>query len=394
MLFATPPLSALDLEVIERVLDLRRELRFALAARRRWTGALRRVAFAQAIQSSNSIEGYHVSLTDAVAAAAGDDPVEAQQDAVAWQAVTHYRQAMTYVLQLSEDEHFRYSPELLKSLHFMMVAYDLSAHPSRWRPGAVYVHDTASGEAVYEGPDAVRVPGLVDELMDVLNQDDDAPALARAAMAHLNFVMIHPFKDGNGRMARCLQSLVLAREGILAPEFASIEEYLGVHTRDYYDVLAQVGGGRWQPERDATPWLRFCLTAHYRQARTFLRRNVEAGRVWTALSEQVQAADLEERAVGPVFLAASGTRLRNETYRRVAEVTTSTASRDLKALVAAGLLEAHGEKRGRYYTAADWVRDQRRSARERIRAEDRRDPYRDGLDDEDPYAQPPLPEIR
>lgn len=394
MLFAMPELSALDLEVIERVLDLRRELRFALAARRRWTGALRRIALAQVVQGSNTIEGYHVSLTDAVAAAGGEAPLEAQEDAVAWQAVTHYRQAMTYVLQLSEDPHFRHSPELIKSLHFMMVAYDLSAHPGRWRPGVVYVHDTATGEAVYEGPDAVEVPGLIDELTDALNGDEDAPALARAAMAHLNLAMIHPFKDGNGRMARCLQSLVLVREGILAPEFASIEEYLGAHTRDYYDVLAQVGGGRWQPERDATPWLRFCLTAHYRQARTFLRRNVEAGELWTAISDRVERAGLEERAVGPVFVAAWGTRLRNETYRRVAEVTASTASRDLKALVRAGLLEAHGEKRGRYYTPSEEVREHRLSARERIRAEDRSDPYRDGLDDEDPYAQPPLPEIR
>lgn len=394
MLFAMPALTTLDLEVIERVLDLRRELRFALAARRRWTGALRRVALAQAIQGSNSIEGYHVSLTDAVAAAGGDAPLEAQEDAVAWQAVTHYRQAMTYVLQLSEDQHFRYSPELIKSLHFMMVAYDLSAHPGRWRPGEVYVHDTATGEAVYEGPDASEVPGLIDELTDALNREEDAPALARAAMAHLNLAMIHPFKDGNGRMARCLQSLVLVREGILAPEFASIEEYLGAHTRDYYDVLAQVGGGRWEPERDATPWLRFCLTAHFRQARTFLRRNVEAGRLWTTISDRVEQAGLEDRAVGPVFVAALGTRLRNETYRRVAEVTTSTAGRDLKALVGAGLLEAHGEKRGRYYTASAEVREHRLSARERIRAEDRSDPYRDHLDDEDPYAQPPLPEIR
>ena len=79
--------------------------------------------------------------------------------------------------------------------------------------------------------------------------------MIRAAMAHLNLVMIHPFRDGNGRMARCLQTLVLAREGILSPEFSSIEEYLGRNTQAYYDVLADAGAGHWQPERDARPWV-------------------------------------------------------------------------------------------------------------------------------------------
>ena len=89
-------------------------------------------------------------------------------------------------------------------------------------------------------------------------------------MAHLNLAMIHPFKDGNGRMARVLQTLVLARERAGRPEFSSIEEYLGRNTDAYYAILQQVGQGRWNPHRDALPWVRFCLIAHYRQAATLL----------------------------------------------------------------------------------------------------------------------------
>jgi hypothetical protein len=54
-------------------------------------------------------------------------------------------------------------------------------------------------------------------------------------------------------MARCLQSLVLARGGILDPVFISIEEYLGRNTQRYHDVLAEVGGGSWQPGRTLAP---------------------------------------------------------------------------------------------------------------------------------------------
>jgi Fic family protein len=390
MLFAMPELMPADHEVIERVLELRQQLRHSLAVRRRWTGALRRVAFARAVQSSNSIEGYHVSLDDAVAAVDGDQPLDTQEDAVAWQAVVGYRRAMTYVLQLADDTEFAYSDDLLKSLHFMMLEYDLDKLPGRWRPGPVYVHDTATGDVVYEGPPAKDVPRLVAELVESLNEADEHHALARAAMAHLNLVMIHPWKDGNGRMARTLQSLVLAREGILSPEFASIEEYLGTHTREYYDVLARVGDGRWQPQRDTTPWLRFCLTAHYRQARVLLRRNQEAGRAWMAIEERVETAGLPERVISPLFMAAGGVGLRNETYRRLSEVSPGTASRDLKAAVEAGFLQAHGEKRGRYYTASEQLRELRRVMSGAIRAEDAIDPYREEPDDEDPYSQPSL----
>lgn len=62
-------------------------------------------------------------------------------------------------------------------------------------------------------------------------------------MAHLNLVMIHPFRDGNGRMARALQTLVLALDEVLEPTFSSIEEWLGSNTADYYLVLAATGRG-------------------------------------------------------------------------------------------------------------------------------------------------------
>ena len=60
-------------------------------------------------------------------------------------------------------------------------------------------------------------------LMETLKVADQAPVMVRAAMAHINLVMIHPYRDGNGRMARILQSLVLSRDGILAPQFSSVE---------------------------------------------------------------------------------------------------------------------------------------------------------------------------
>lgn len=349
MIFRSPELTEQELQVIARIDRVRDALRHQLPEQKRWVGLLRRVMLARAIRGSNSIEGYNVSLDEAVAAVAGEPPLDAEDEA--WKAVVGYRDAMTYVLQLADDSHFVYDENLIRGLHFMMMGYALDKSPGRWRPGSVFVLDEASREIVYTGPDAMAVPDLVHELVEYLRAEDRIPPMVKAAMAHLNLVMIHPFRDGNGRMARCLQTLVLAREGIVASPFVSIEEYLGANTEAYYAVLAEVGQGNWQPQRDARPWIRFVLTAHYQQAQTMVRRAEEAERRWALLTQEASRLKLPERSVPALFNASLRFRLRNADYREAAEVSDTIAGRDLGRLVEAGLLAARGERRGRLYVA-------------------------------------------
>ena len=364
MLFCTPKLGEAEVEVVGRIEGLRKRLGHQIGTSpRRWKGMLRRNALARAIQGSNSIEGYNVSVDDAMAAVDGEAPLDA--DAATWAEIIGYRNAMTYVLQLADDPHFSFTSGVLRSFHFMMLQHDLTKNPGRWRPGAIFVRNDERGEVVYEGPDVDRVPLLMKELAIWLRKGDlKAPAIVRAAMAHLNLVMVHPYSDGNGRMARCLQTLVLAREGILAPQFCSIEEYLGRNTQAYYDVLGAVGSGSWHPERDARPWLRFVLTAHYRQAQTFLRRVRETERVWETLEKTISDCGLPERMICALYDAAFGFRVRNATYRPAAEVSENLASRDLTRLVELKLLIPKGEKRGRYYVASPAVHAIRTQASE------------------------------
>ncbi len=349
MLFKTPELNEAELAVVARIDEVRTTLSYAVASRR-WTGSIRRMVQARAVQGSNSIEGIHVTVDDAIAAVDNEEPLDAGSDA--WLAVTGYQNAMTYVLQLADDPHFSYSRDLIRSLHFMMLHHELVKHPGKWRPGPIYVRNEITGETVYEGPPESQVNELMRELVDELNASTSAPIIVRAAMAHLNLVMIHPFSDGNGRMGRCLQTLVLAREQILAPAFSSIEEYLGRNQQPYYDVLGAVGGGAWHPERDARPWLRFCLTAHYHQATWLVQWSRIYQRLWDALEALLNEKQMPDRMLPALSDAAIGYKVRNPLYRKSAEISELTASRDLKAMVEAGLLVAHGEKRGRYYLAS------------------------------------------
>lgn len=293
-----------------------------------------------------------------------EEPLEADQ--ATWAEILGYRRAMTYVQQLAHDQHFSYSEGLLRSLHYMMLAHDLAKSPGLYRAREIFVEDGETQEIVYEGPDAELVPGLMEELLTDLNGPVAQPVLVRAAMAHLNLVMIHPFRDGNGRMARALQTLVLARDGILSPEFSSVEEYLGRNTPDYYAILAEVGGGAWHPERDVTPWLRFNLRAHHLQAQTVRRRVEEASLMFERLDELAARHGLPDRVSSALYDAAIGLRVRRSMYARDAGLRDGAATMDLRNLVAAGLLVAHGATKGRTYTASDGLHQLRREVRSEL----------------------------
>lgn len=359
MIFEIPPLSLQEEAALQRIERLRRELRLYTTEPQRWVGQIRRVLAARAIQGSNSIEGYVVSNEDALAAVEGDHPSTATEEN--WQAVQGYQRAMTYVLQLASDEYFAYSAQMIRSLHFMVCEHSPRASPGLWRPGPIWVRNEATGEIVYEAPDKEMVPALIDELVAQLAGNQDVPVHVRGALAHLNLVMIHPFRDGNGRISRCLQTLVLGRDKLLQAAFSSIEEYLGRNTQSYYDVLAQVGTGRWNPSGDAQPWVRYCLEAHYIQAASVLRRIRESEQIWSRLDALRTKHRLPERTVTILFDAAIGLQVRNSSYRtRLANegepISNQVASADLRAMVKAGLLRQLGANRGAYYLADDPTR--------------------------------------
>jgi Fic family protein len=324
---------------------------------------------ARAIQGSNSIEGYHVSLDDAVAVVESEQ-IDAETNTRL--AVSGYRDALTYILQRSEDTSFDFNEELIKSLHYMMISHDPARHPGRWRPGPIYVRRQATGEIVYEGPAPEQVPALMREFVDsVQSADKTVPLLFHAAMAHLNLVLIHPFSDGNGRMARALQTLLLTRGQVTHAQFSSIEEYLGRNRESYYSILGQVGGGAWQPHQDARPWIQYCIHAHLEQAITMQRRIRETQRIWDELELLLQKNGLPERMIFALYDAAMGFRVKSARYRTNAEVSAQVASLDLRTLVKTGLLVSIGEKRGRTYQASETIlaiRDRNREPK--LKAED------------------------
>ena len=374
-IFSLPQLTAHDESVVAAIDSIRLELSQVLRVPQRWQGGLRRSAQAKALRGSNSIEGYLVSEDDAVAAVDNEPALSANEKT--WAEILGYRRVLTYVLQVGATDGFRVDEGLIRAMHFMLLEHDLSKTPGHYRIGPVYVmHD--DGDVVYTAPDADVIPDLMDSLVKQANTRHSHPII-RAAMAHLNTVMIHPFRDGNGRMGRILQTLVLAMDHVLEPAFASIEEWLGANSEDYYSVLAATGAGSWHPERSSTLWTRFNLRAHHMQAQTIHRRFEEADELWTHVDNLVSRYNLPDRTGDALFDALLGFRVIRPRYVSHVEVDERQATRDLTRLSELDLLVAHGHTKGRFYTAGPPLVD----SRDQLRRERRplKDPYPELMDE-------------
>jgi Fic family protein len=375
MLYAMPGLDTADLQVLGELDEMRSELRTHLRSKPHWEGQLRRNLFAAAIQGSNTIENITVSGADA-RALVEHAPMSAEASEQTQQAVIGYRDAMTYVQQTPPMEFFDYSETLLSTLHFMITKYQPAKWPGRYRTGGIFVTSTDPLEPAYTGPEAELVPRLMNELIEWLHDGDvDAPAYARAAMAHLNLVGVHPWRDGNGRTARALHTLVLARTGELAPEFSSIEEWLGEHTNtvQYYEALRSTQNGSFQPERDAHSWLRFVFAAHHRQAQRVKRRYEWTVRLWNDLARLAGDQGLPDRVVSALYAAALG-EVRRTTYQQDESLSRDQAIRDIQALTRAGLLTPRGNATTRVYVLAGTASEIAQAASAAVRGTGR-DPY-------------------
>lgn len=354
MLYRIPTLSTEDRAVLTGIDTMRETLRHQVRQTpAKWTADLRKTLTAHAIAGSNSIEGYTVDSVDVEDLLDGEQEVTAVSEENKAETLA-YRHAMTYIQSLHDVPDFAYDKSLLNGLHWMLQGHH---HPGRiagqWRKGGVWINEPGNpAVASYVAPDADALPSLTEELVGWLNEGDlEAHVLVRAAMAHLNLVSIHPWSDGNGRMSRSLQTLLIARGGVLAPEFSSIEAWLGMpgNTWEYYKVLKQVGGHQWSPERDTSRWIRFNLLAYHQQTQTVQHRIDRSTRCWIQLAEFAESAGLDERQVTALHDTALAGRVRRARYQRAENLSNQQAVRDIRALVEAGLLQPVGNTKARYY---------------------------------------------
>lgn len=354
MIYKTPAITPALQRQLDELAALRAALGDEVKTRSRWMGTLRREVRASSIEGSTSIEGFSVSPEEALALTSNrGTPSHDEENR---QAVACYAQAMDHVGTMGVDPSFRWLDRVILDLHFDACCFQRDKDPGLWRSGPIGVTGS-DGFLEFEGPDSGLVVDLMGEVVEWLADGDlDADVVVRAAMAHLHVISVHPFHDGNGRISRIIQSLVLAREGLAAPGFFSIEEYLAGHTQEYYAALRQAQAGSYQPERDASGWVAFCVEAHLVQARQRLAQIEAAATRWGALEELTESRNWPDRMVIALEQSLAGGTDRSA-YAIEADVSPATASADFRRLLDAGLVEQRGRGRNIGYIASTSLRD-------------------------------------
>ncbi len=201
-------------------------------------------------------------------------------------------------------------------------------------------------------PDQGDVPALMRSFALWLRQEDGIHPVVKAGLAHIHLVAIHPFWDGNGRTARGMATLLLQRSQFGFRKLLSLESQLFANRDSYLTTLEQTLGTRFSLDYDATPWLEEFTLA----LATEVQRLEDNLTDWhRRVQENYHIADtmgLAHRKVdGHVFAMRTGQITRAD-YMQITGVSAITASRDLAALVQAGVLIPEGKTRSRIYRPA------------------------------------------
>ena len=316
---------------------------------RAWLGRLRRDLEAEAVAASTSMEGVPVTVDEVRRILAGEELAGSREEDAA--LVRWYRDAMSFVLRRADDTSFRWDPELVIGLHDRVLAGNWAAGAGRFREGPAYVVDSRTGEPRFEPASPDAVPELVAGACRRMEEGHPHAAIA-AGWIHVAIAAIHPFRDGNGRAARVLASLEMHRAGFKLAEFTSLEEWWGRHLPTYYAAFDCLGPS-FEPDADVTPFLEAHVEAQLHQVRALDLRERTQRRLWSAMADLLESIGLEPRVANAAWDAFFGREVTPRYYRPLADVSAATATNDLAAAVAAGLLRPVGQGRSRRYVAGD-----------------------------------------
>lgn len=187
----------------------------------------------------------------------------------------------------------------------------------------------------YEAPTANRVSQEMTAFIEWLDAKHEIDPVIIAAVAHLWFVTIHPFEDGNGRIARAIADLALARSEQSAQRFYSMSSQIRAERNRYYDLLETTQKG----DLDITPWLQWfleCLDRAFDKADDTLSAVMDKARYWDAIKDQ-PLNERQQRVLNRLLDGFEG-KLTSSKWAKLTKSSQDTASRDIDDLIRKGIL--------------------------------------------------------
>ena len=209
-----------------------------------------------------------------------------------------------------------------------------------WRTGEAGKIQVVSGpigrERVhFQAPDAVRLESEMEQFLDWFNQPTDIDPVLKAAVAHFWFVTIHPFADGNGRIARAIADMALSRADGSQDRFYSMSSRIEAERQEYYVQLESAQRG----SLDITSWLAWflgCLDRAIEATDTMLGSVLHKARLWQRIN--TKPVYERQRTVINRMLDDWKGHLSTPEYAKLAKCSTDTALRDIRELLERGIL--------------------------------------------------------
>ncbi|HEX5465649.1 MAG TPA: Fic family protein [Candidatus Limnocylindrales bacterium] len=308
---------------------------------------MRRRAWVRTIHGTARIEGNTASDVEVEALLAGEGATKISDKEA--REIIGTRDALTLADELAATSIVP-DEAVIRELHRRVLRDQSSLlTPGQYRRGENRVID-AGGQPVFKTPPSGDVPELMRAFAAWLGTATDrhAPPVV-AALAHLEFVAIHPFNDGNGRTARAIARLILVRHGYAFGGLVSLDAQLDLDRPAYFAAIREAIGEDYVPGYDATPFARYFVTSIVHSADHVLARLRGLGEVMVEIRRAIADGSLPPAMIDGLAYAWVNRHLRAGDYIRLTGRSPQSTTRDLGIAAKGGWLRATGERRGRYY---------------------------------------------
>lgn len=321
-----------------------------------WEAKFRKEAIERTIHHGTHLEGNPLSEEEVKDVLEGHEVVARDRDI---QEILNYRNVLKFIdgvaMQIGSSGNYNFTIETVVEIHRLTTEKILPDQAvGKFRIRQVVVKNTKTGEISYTPPPAVEVPYLVEDLVNWINSDEARVThpVIKAGVIHYELARIHPFTDGNGRVARAVATLVMFLDSYDIRKFFSFEEYFDENPMDYYLTLQAVSNQLVMDthERDLTPWLEYFVEGvaiELNRVKEKVQRISVDARVKDRLGEQVT---LNERQMMIMEYLHRHKGMSNRDFRKIfPDFSDDTVLRELKFLRQKGLVKkAGGTKKAMY----------------------------------------------
>ena len=310
-----------------------------------WEKQFKEDAIVRSAYHGTHIEGNKLAKDDAKDILEGRDVIGRPRDI---QEIINYRKVIEFIDIEAQKKIDKITELLIKKIHRIITEKILAPESlGEFRNKQVIVRNSATGEVTFRPPPPLEVPFLMREFLYWVNRDDrdSLHPVIKAGIAHHELVRIHPFIDGNGRVARVLATLILLLGGYDIRRFFSLEEYYDKDAVTYYENLQKASAG------DLSSWLEYFTSGAAIEFEKIKEKILKLSRD-VKMKERFggQQIYLTERQMKLIEYLTDTGFVQNQMFANVfPDVSEDTVLRDLQDLIKKGLIKKVGSTKAARY---------------------------------------------